>query len=113
MAQPKLGVKRHCLSCGARFYDLHKSPIVCPKCDTIHDPEALFKARRGGKPSNQEEQSNVIPINLLDADPLLDDAVDVDLGDDDQSPLLDDADDLAEDDAMADVIEHIPTDDDR
>ncbi len=113
MAQPELGVKRHCLSCGARFYDLQKSPIVCPKCNTIHDPEALFKARRNGKAAGHEEQSNIIPINLLDVDPLLDDAVDVGLDDDDQAPLMEDADDLTEDDAMADVIEHIPTDDDR
>ncbi len=27
-----LGVKRQCPSCGARFYDLGKRPVVCPRC---------------------------------------------------------------------------------
>ena len=34
MAKPELGTKRLCASCGAKFYDLSKDPIVCPKCDT-------------------------------------------------------------------------------
>jgi len=34
MASPELGLKRTCVSCGARFYDLTKSPAVCPKCGT-------------------------------------------------------------------------------
>jgi len=28
----ELGTKRTCPSCGSRFYDLLKNPIVCPKC---------------------------------------------------------------------------------
>ena len=35
MAKPELGTKRLCGSCGAKFYDLSKDPIVCPKCDTV------------------------------------------------------------------------------
>ena len=34
MAKPELGTKRLCGSCGAKFYDLSKDPIVCPKCGT-------------------------------------------------------------------------------
>ncbi|MBX3513539.1 MAG: FYDLN acid domain-containing protein [Xanthobacteraceae bacterium] len=30
---PAAGTKRRCLSCGAKFYDLDKRPVVCPKCD--------------------------------------------------------------------------------
>jgi uncharacterized protein (TIGR02300 family) len=30
----ELGTKRTCPSCAARFYDLLKNPIVCPKCNT-------------------------------------------------------------------------------
>ncbi|MGB0671459.1 MAG: TIGR02300 family protein, partial [Rhodospirillales bacterium] len=33
MAKPEWGTKRACQSCGARFYDLGRNPIVCPKCD--------------------------------------------------------------------------------
>lgn len=32
MAKPELGTKRVCASCGAKFYDLNKDPISCPKC---------------------------------------------------------------------------------
>ena len=34
MAKPELGSKRLCASCGAKFYDLNKTPITCPKCGT-------------------------------------------------------------------------------
>ena len=34
MVKAELGTKRTCPSCAARFYDLLKSPIVCPKCGT-------------------------------------------------------------------------------
>ncbi len=34
MPKPEWGAKRACASCGARFYDLNRTPIVCPKCDT-------------------------------------------------------------------------------
>ena len=34
MARSELGTKRLCASCGAKFYDLSKAPIVCPKCGT-------------------------------------------------------------------------------
>ncbi len=35
MAKPELGTKRLCANCAAKFYDLNKDPIVCPKCDTV------------------------------------------------------------------------------
>ena len=35
MAKPELGTKRLCAGCGAKFYDLNKDPIVCPKCSTV------------------------------------------------------------------------------
>ena len=35
MAKPELGTKRLCTNCSAKFYDLNKDPIVCPKCHTV------------------------------------------------------------------------------
>lgn len=32
MVKAELGTKRTCPSCGSKFYDLLKSPIICPKC---------------------------------------------------------------------------------
>ena len=40
MVDPKLGTKRSCESCGAKFYDLNKTPAVCPKCGHSFDPTA-------------------------------------------------------------------------
>jgi uncharacterized protein (TIGR02300 family) len=37
VAKPELGTKRLCASCSAKFYDLNKDPIVCPKCGTIYE----------------------------------------------------------------------------
>ena len=32
MSKPSLGVRHICFQCGAKFYDLSKPEIVCPKC---------------------------------------------------------------------------------
>ncbi len=37
---PGVGSKRVCVSCAARFYDLARTPPVCPKCGTEQPPEA-------------------------------------------------------------------------
>src|ERR1700752_2610414 len=46
LAKPDLGTKRVCPSCAARFYDLQKRPIECPKCAFSFEPEMLLKQRR-------------------------------------------------------------------
>lgn len=41
------GLKRVCVSCGIRFYDLNKRPIHCPNCETEFSGEIKLKGRRG------------------------------------------------------------------
>jgi uncharacterized protein (TIGR02300 family) len=36
MSNPARGTKRVCPSCGARFYDLNRSPITCPACQAVY-----------------------------------------------------------------------------
>lgn len=57
MAKPELGTKRQCQSCGAKFYDLNKSPIVCPKCGTAFAAVALVAtaASRRAEAARAEE----------------------------------------------------------
>src|SRR5690349_721749 len=43
--KPELATKRLCGSCGAKFYDLSKDPIVCPKCGTVF--EVVVPVARG------------------------------------------------------------------
>jgi uncharacterized protein (TIGR02300 family) len=49
VAKPDLGTKRVCQSCGAKFYDLSKDPIICPKCNTVY--EIVVPTTRGGRPA--------------------------------------------------------------
>lgn len=30
------GTKRHCPACGTAYYDLGRTPIICPKCHVLH-----------------------------------------------------------------------------
>ena len=46
MAKAEWGTKRTCLSCGARFYDLRREPIVCPACGAAVDAAVQSKPRR-------------------------------------------------------------------
>ena len=47
MVKASWGTKRTCQNCAARFYDLNKNPIKCPKCGREHDREDFVKVRRG------------------------------------------------------------------
>ena len=112
MAKQTLGIKRHCLDCGARFYDLGKNPITCPKCNTVHVPEAVFKAKRGKAAAAEEIIAPAVVPEVLDPD-LLDAELEMDLVDeDDDSTLIEDTDDLAADDSMTEVLEHVKGDED-
>ena len=46
MNNPKWGTKRQCQECGARFYDLKRTKMVCPKCDTPFKLEPPAKPKR-------------------------------------------------------------------
>ncbi len=48
MAKPELGTKRLCASCGAKYYDLNKDPIICPKCGAVYEVAPV--PQRGGRP---------------------------------------------------------------
>ena len=65
MAKPEWGTKRQCNSCGARFYDLMKPEIACPKCGTVHDPDAATKSRRSRATTEKqaERQPVVVPVD--------------------------------------------------
>ena len=47
MAKPEWGKKRICSSCNTRYYDLNKSPIICPSCGAEFDPNYYLKSRKG------------------------------------------------------------------
>ena len=45
MVKAELGTKRTCPSCAARFYDLLKNPITCPKCGQVFLAEVLLPSK--------------------------------------------------------------------
>ncbi len=55
MSKPELGTKRDCPSCGAKFYDLNKNPVVCPKCEHEYVPDTGTKAKRA-KPAEKPKE---------------------------------------------------------
>ena len=56
MAKPELGAKRQCQHCGAKFFDLNRDPIVCPKCGTIFQGVTARAERVSAKDEDEEEE---------------------------------------------------------
>jgi len=120
LAKPEWGTKRICPSCGARYYDLLRDPVVCPKCATPFDPEAFLKARRARPAAPVEKELAPVVAGDLDTDL---DTEDVEVVEDEEEEeavpleeaeeeedeeLIEDASELGEDeDDMAEVIDNV------
>lgn len=112
------GLKRICMNCGMRFYDLNATPIICPSCNTEYTGEAKIKTRKSRVAADIENQEDDDALESLsakttededdidaeeDEDEVLlesddDDIVSLDDVDDDDTGDLDDDDDLGLDD---------------
>src|SRR5690348_864364 len=90
MAKPELGTKRVCVSCGARFYDLTKTPAVCPKCGTEQPVEQPRPRRTGGNvfedkrpkkpapaPGAEEADIEVEGVEDVEEEDVIEDAADL------------------------------------
>ncbi len=75
MQKAEWGVKRTCLGCGARFYDLKRSPIVCPKCGEELDIAAPQKPKRARPTASAKRAAKAV---VSKTDDLIDDADDAD-----------------------------------
>jgi uncharacterized protein (TIGR02300 family) len=62
LAKPELGTKRQCQNCGAKFFDLNKDPIVCPKCGTVFQGAAWVRA--AAKPKEEEAELAAAPAGV-------------------------------------------------
>jgi uncharacterized protein (TIGR02300 family) len=109
VAKPELGTKRLCAGCGAKFYDLNKDPITCPKCGTVYEvavvaprgrPDAAAARAVAPEPAEAVEPQEAEFVSLEEADaevegakkPADDAAEDVEVeeveGDDDDSTFI-------------------------
>lgn len=84
MAKPELGTKRICGHCGTKFFDLHKNPITCPKCETVFQP--TYFARGSARPINTVKEESELNLEDLDTISLEDVDLDGDKSDDDDLP---------------------------
>ncbi len=109
MSKPARGTKRVCPSCGARFYDLGRSPITCSVCQAVYQISAPSSRRaeraapvaKTPKPKAEAKEPPIVGgadvISLDEAaeaeEAAVDDEAIVDLGDDDDDIPADDDDD--------------------
>jgi uncharacterized protein (TIGR02300 family) len=117
LAKPEWGTKRICPSCGTRYYDLMRDPVVCPKCSTPFDPEAFLKARRSRPAAPVEKELEPVGADEIDADLEPDEAestegeeedAPLEEADEEDEELIEDASELGEDeDDMAEVIDNV------
>jgi len=108
VAKPEWGVKRACLACGVRFYDMRKDPILCPSCGVKFDVETIFRPRRSRAPVD-EPVVKVKPADTVEGDDVDKElaalAVDsLDDDDDDDDDAIEDTSDLADDDSDVPVV---------
>lgn len=118
VAKPEWGLKRVCQSCSARFYDLARSPIMCPKCGTEFDPEAQLKNKRAkSTPAAARPVAKPVPVEVEEAEPAEDEAAVADdaEGDDkeEEDVVIEDTTELGGDDDVTEVIENVDKEEER
>lgn len=91
MAKAEWGTKHTCSSCSAKFYDMQRAELICPKCGQKNQPQVVFKQRRAteavkeAKPAPKaaaaapEDEEDIEDVNA-DDDALLDSDDDDDAG---------------------------------
>jgi uncharacterized protein (TIGR02300 family) len=55
VAKPELGSKRQCQNCGAKFFDLNRDLIRCPKCGATFQPPVAARAAARAAVADDEE----------------------------------------------------------
>lgn len=108
MSKPEWGTKRVCQSCAVKFYDFGRTPIVCPKCSAVFDPETLLKSRRSrpaaaAKPSKPIAAAKPLVVDKAEDEDVAgvladDDLPDLPDDDDEDESAIEDASELGEDD---------------
>jgi uncharacterized protein (TIGR02300 family) len=103
MVKPELGMKRVCVSCATRFYDLSKSPAVCPKCGTEQPVEQPRARRPTGNLADEKRVKKPLPVDDVDPEAEPEEAEETA---EDEDDVLESADDLEDDaDAISGDIE--------
>ena len=73
MIRGERGEKRRCLGCSTAFFDLNRTPIVCPKCEEVFqvgEPAHSAPRRAGFLPNGTRWRSppRDAPVREIDAE---------------------------------------------
>ena len=103
MASSERGIKRQCLHCGTKFYDLNRDPVLCPNCGKVF---LLSEARTPRYRADEDEETDEVEVDEV-VDPnapevvSLDEAETEDAAEDEIPDVEDveDVEDIGDDDA--------------
>ena len=121
MAKPEWGKKRTCQACGTKYYDLNKTPMICPSCRAEFDPDLLLRSRKGKSFSSKNISSNdndlTAEISNLDdiesdSEVVSDDDPLLEINQDDQNDIGDDSDNIVIDEDISFIDDGGVTEDD-
>jgi uncharacterized protein (TIGR02300 family) len=93
VTKAELGTKRLCPNCGAKYYDLNKDPVVCPRCGAEFEMPAAKARPQTARPAVAEEEpeaeaeapaAELVSLEEADAEATDSGAVKIELGDDDE-----------------------------
>ena len=123
MAKPEWGKKRTCQSCGTKYYDLNKTPMICPSCGVEFDPDLLLRTKRGKNFSSKivSENEKELTADISDLDDIesnsdnevvSDDDPLLEINKDDQNDITDDGDDISIDEDISFIDDGDVTEDD-
>ncbi len=115
MTKPEWGTKRMCPSCGTRFYDMKRSPVDCPSCEAIVPTETIVRSRKSAPAAPKVVVPPVVEKKTEDdaEGELIADAnveLDEDDDNDDDESLIEDTSDLAADEEVSEIAEHMESD---
>ncbi len=87
MPAKDLGTKHACFKCGTKFYDMKKTPAICPKCGADQRESPALKPapgeRRARAAARPVEPVDEVEVEELDEDAEVDEEVDEAADDDD------------------------------
>jgi uncharacterized protein (TIGR02300 family) len=97
VAKPELGSKRQCQNCGAKFFDLNRDPIICPKCGTVFQGATARAQRAEVKEEETDEPAAPVDAELVSLE-------DVDAAEEKVAAVADDDVEVEEDDSAEDTF---------
>ena len=123
MAKPEWGKKRTCQVCGKKYYDLNKTPMICPSCGAEFDLDITLRTRKGKSLSSKvisnndndltAEISNLDDIeNVSDSEVVSDDDPLLEIDNDDQNVIADNDDGIVIDEDISYIDEDGVTEED-